>query len=185
MSRQLLPPNRTPLEAAIADALIVRADPAPLRGMADSTRCPVPFLPVLAWERCVDIESAATVQQQRALIASALPVHQVKGTIHAVRQTFRDLGLGEVEIDEGTGVFGYDGAAAFDGFASYGDPDGWAEYRVRIDKLLSVAQAEAARRILYTSTPTRCVLWGIDFTGAELIYNDMAAFDGGYSFGVA
>ncbi|MEW4338491.1 phage tail protein I [Chromobacterium vaccinii] len=185
MSRHLLPPNRTALEAALADTLVLDLDPSILRGLADSARCPAALLPWLAWERSVEQFAAAkTEAQQRALIASSVEVHRRKGTISAVRQVFRDLGLGEVQIDEGTAGYCYDGAMAYDGFASYGDPDGWAEYRVRIDKLLSVEQAAAARALLADVAPARCVLWGLDFSGAELIYNEVAAYDGKYTFGV-
>ncbi|WP_047238104.1 phage tail protein I [Chromobacterium subtsugae] len=186
MSRQLLPPNRTPLEAALADMLALDLNTTALRGLADSARCPPALLPWLAWERSVEqFDAARTEEERRALVASSVDVHRRKGTLSAVRQVFRDLGLGEVQIDEGTGGYRYDGAAAYDGFASFGDPDGWAEYRVRIDKLLSVEQAAAARALLTDIAPARCLLWGLDFGGAELIYNDMAAYDGGYTFGVA
>ncbi|QIY78344.1 phage tail protein I [Chromobacterium violaceum] len=186
MSRHLLPPNVTPLEQALADAMAPTVDPSVIATLADSARCPPAMLPWLAWERSVEqFDKARTEEQRRAMIRSSLAVHRQKGTISAVRQVFRDLGLGEVRIDEGTAGYCYDGAVAFDGFASYGDPDGWAEYRVRIDKLLSVEQAAAARALLDDVAPARCVLWGLDFSGAELIYNDMAAFDGKYTYGVA
>lgn len=186
MSRHLLPPNRTPLEAALADAGQFDLDPTPLRWLADANRCPAAFLPWLAWARSVELfDAAATEEQQRALIRSSIDVHRHKGTIGAVRQVFRTLGLGEISIDEGTNGYCYDGALSYDGFGSYDDPAGWAEYRIRIDKLLSVAQAEGARRLLSAVAPARCHLWGIDFTNAELIYNDMAAFDGSYTYGVA
>lgn len=186
MSRHLLPPNRTPLEAALADANALDLDPSPLRGLSDSARCLPAFLPWLAWERSVEnFDAAATEEQQRALIRSSLDVHRHKGTVAAVRQVFRDLGLGEISLDEGTNAYLFDGVASYDGFASYDDPTGWAEYRIRIDKLLSVAQAAAARELLADVAPVRCKLWGIDFTSAELIYNDLATFNGGYTFGVA
>lgn len=186
MSRHLLPPNVTPLEQALADAMAPTVDPSVISTLADSARCPPALLPWLAWERSVEqFDAAKTEEQQRALIRSSLDVHRRKGTLAAVRQVFRDLGLGEVTIDEGTGGYFYDGAAVYDGFPSYGDQDGWAEYRVRIDKLLSIEQANAARALLGEVAPARCWLWGLDFSGAELIYNDMAAYDGKYTFGVA
>ncbi|WP_047237349.1 phage tail protein I [Chromobacterium subtsugae] len=186
MSRHLLPPNRTALEAALADALALNLDASALRGLADSARCPAVVLPWLAWARSVEqFDAARTEAEQRALIASSFDVHRRKGTIAAMRQVFRDLGLGEVAIDEGTGGYRYDGTGAYDGFASYGDPDGWAEYRVRIDKLLSVEQAGVARALLADIAPARCMLFGLDFSAADLIYNDMASYDGAYTFGVA
>lgn len=185
MSRQLLPPNATPLETALADTLQTGINPSPLRGIADSARCPDALLPWLAWERSVEnLSAAATVPQVRALIRSSIDVHRHKGTMAAVRQVFRDTGLGEVRIDEGNNQYLADGAMTADGFCTAGDPDGWAEYRVRIDKLLDVNQAEAARRILYDIAPARCVLWGLDFTSATLIANGYAQATGKYTAGV-
>ncbi|OHX19845.1 phage tail protein I [Chromobacterium sphagni] len=185
MSRQLLPPNRTPLEAALADACALTLDPSPIRGLADSRRCPAPLLPWLAWSRSVaNFDAAATEEQQRALIASAVAVHRRKGTLSAVRQVFRDLGLGEVRINEGNHHYQADGELVADGFGTAGDPAGWPEYRVQIDKMLSLEQAAAARRILNDVTPARCVLWGLDFTGATLIANGYASANGAYTAGV-
>nr|WP_294864339.1 phage tail protein [uncultured Pseudogulbenkiania sp.] len=146
------------------------------------------LLPVLAEEYSLlddGWELAETEEAQRALLKGAIRLHRIKGTPAAIREVFRALSLGEIEIDEGTNGYCYDGSVAFDGFASYDDPAGWAEYRVRIDKLLSVRQADAVRRLLDSVAPARSLLWGIDFTNAELLYNDMAAFDGSYTYGVA
>ncbi|MEJ8675361.1 phage tail protein I [Chromobacterium amazonense] len=187
MSCQLLPPNRSALEAALADACQIDLETANLRGLADSSRCPDALLPWLAWAWSVEnLDAASTVEKQRALIRSSLDVHRHKGTVAAVRQVFRDLGYGEVVIDEGNQIFTYNGRATYDGFASYGDQlSGWAEYRVQIDKLLNIEQAQRARDILADVAPARCVLWGLDFTGAALLYNDIAAYDGNYTYGVA
>jgi phage tail P2-like protein len=186
MGRYLLPPNRTPLESAVADACHADISAEPLRGLADADRCPVALLPWLAWSRSVDsFDAAAGEERQRALIRQSIDIHRRKGTVAAVRDVFRALGLGEVAIDQGTNGYCYDGAATYDGFASYDNPAGWAEYRVAVDKLLSVQQAEAARAVLADVAPVRCVLWGIDFSAANLIYNDEAVFDGSYTYGVA
>ncbi|OQS30392.1 phage tail protein I [Chromobacterium violaceum] len=185
MSRQLLPPNATPLEAALADTLQTHINPSPLRGIADSARCPDALLPWLAWERSVEnLSAAATVPQMRALIRSSIEVHRRKGTLAAVRQVFRDLDLGEVRIDEGNNRYMANGDMTADGFCTAGAPDGWAEYRVRIDKMLDVDQAAAARRVLNDIAPARCVLWGLDFTGATLIANGYAQANGKYTAGV-
>lgn len=185
MSRHLLPPNVTPLEQALADAMAPAVDPSVIGTIADSARCPAPLLPWLAWERSVEqFDAAKTEEQQRALIRSSLDVHRRKGTLSAVRQVFRDLDLGEVKIDEGNHKYLADGAMTADGFCTAGDPDGWAEYRVRIDKMLSVDQATVARGILSEIAPARCVLWGLDFTGATLIANGYALANGQYTAGV-
>lgn len=184
--RSLLPPNQNAIENALALSRRPAVDPSALRYLSDAAHCPAPLLPWLAWARSVDrFEAATTEEQQRAVIASSISVHRRKGTVAAVRQVFRDLGLGEVTIDEGANGHSYDGSVSYDGFANYDDVSGWAEYRVQIDKLLSVEQAVLAREILADVAPVRCHLWGLDFTGAELLYNNLAAYDGSYTYGVA
>lgn len=185
MSRALLPPNRTPLEAAAADATTLVLDPTPLRWIADSTRCPAPLLPWLAWERSVEgFDAAINEEQQRELIRQSISVHRRKGTVSAVRDVFRALGLGEVWILEGNHRYLADNTLVADGFGTGGDPNGWVEYRVQIDKLLSVEQANTARAVLADVARANSVLWGIDFTGATLIANGYAIADGAYSAGV-
>lgn len=94
MSRHLLPPNRTPLESALADACAVDLDVSSLRGLADSARCPAALLPWLAWSMSVDSwDQALTEPQQRALIRSSVPIHQRKGTAGAVRRAMAALGV--------------------------------------------------------------------------------------------
>jgi phage tail P2-like protein len=185
MSRALRPPNRTALEAALADVTTPDLDPTPLRWLSDSTRCPVALLPWLAWERSVEgFDAAINEEQQRELIRQSISVHRRKGTVSAVRDVFRALGLGEVQILEGNQHYLADGTLVADGFGTAGDPDGWVEYRVQIDKLLSVAQSNTARAVLADVAPARSVLWGIDFTGASLIANGFAIADGTYTAGV-
>ncbi|MBN3005584.1 phage tail protein I [Chromobacterium alkanivorans] len=185
MSRALLPPNRTPLEAALADATTLALNPTALRWTSDSSRCPVALLPWLAWERSVEgFDAAINEEQQRELIRQSISVHRRKGTVSAVRDVFRALGLGEVVIQEGNNHYIADGTLTADGFGTAGDPDGWVEYRVQIDKLLSVEQANTARAVLADVAPARSVLWGIDFTGASLIANGFAIADGAYTAGV-
>ncbi|KMJ54905.1 phage tail protein [Vogesella sp. EB] len=185
MSRYLLPPNRTPFEAALADATFLDVDVTQLRGIADSTRSPAAQLPWLAWERSVEnFDDAINEEQQRNLIKNSISVHRRKGTVSAVRDVFRSLGLGEVVIQEGNHHYIADGTLTADGFGTGGDPDGWVEYRVQIDKLLSVEQSRVARAVLADVAPARSVLWGIDFTGASLIANGLAIADGSYTAGV-
>lgn len=185
MSRHLLPPNRTAFEAALADATHLDVDVTRLRGIGDSTRAPAALLPWLAWERSVEnFDAAINEEQQRELIKTSIRVHRRKGTVSAVREVFRALGLGEVQILEGNHHYLADGTLTADGFGTAGDPDGWVEYRVQIDKLLSVEQSHIAHAVLADVAPARSVLWGIDFTGASLIANGIAIADGSYTAGV-
>lgn len=100
MSRHLLPNNRTPLEAALADSCALTLDTTPLRGLADSARCPAELLPWLAWAMSVESWSeAADEKQRRALIRQSIPIHKHKGTAGAVRRAMAALGV-SVEFKE-------------------------------------------------------------------------------------
>ncbi|MEG0858976.1 MAG: phage tail protein I [Pseudomonas sp.] len=86
----LLPHNATPLEQALEAACDLGIDPQIIRGVADSQRCPANFLPWLAWAMKVDgWEAADTEEQQRELIREAIPIHQTKGTVGAVRRVLK------------------------------------------------------------------------------------------------
>lgn len=83
----LLPLNATSLERALEIACDLGIDPAIIRGVADSARCPENFLPWLAWGMKVDgWEATETEEQRRALINQSIPVHKTKGTVGAVRR---------------------------------------------------------------------------------------------------
>lgn len=91
---QLLPSNSTPLERALATACDLGIDPEIIRGVADSARCPVDFLPWLAWAMSVDgWEAADTEDQQRALIRESIPIHKHKGTVGAIRRVLKAVGI--------------------------------------------------------------------------------------------
>lgn len=91
---QLLPHNSTQLERALATACDLGIDPEIIRGVADSARCPVNFLPWLAWAMSVEgWEAADTEEQQRALIRQSIPIHKHKGTVGAIRRVLKAVGV--------------------------------------------------------------------------------------------
>jgi phage tail P2-like protein len=91
---QLLPHNSTPLERALATAGDLGVDPEIIRGVADSARCPVDFLPWLAWAMSVEgWDAAETEEQQRALIRQSIPIHKHKGTVGAIRRVLKAVGV--------------------------------------------------------------------------------------------
>ncbi|MCG9077109.1 phage tail protein I [Laribacter hongkongensis] len=94
MNRHLLPPNRTALESALADAMALDADPAVLATLWDADACPAAWLPWLAWALSVEEwESATTEAQQRALIRQSVPRHRHKGVPGSIVDTLDSLGL--------------------------------------------------------------------------------------------
>lgn len=101
---QLLPSRSTELERATATALALGLDPTAIRGIADSARCPVDFLPWLAWAMSVEgWEAADSDKQQRALIRESIPVHKRKGTVGAVRRVLKAVGV-NAEFKEWTQI---------------------------------------------------------------------------------
>jgi phage tail P2-like protein len=96
----LLPPNATPLERALFKASEPDVNPTPLSWLADASRCPVSFLPWLAWERSVDgWDEALTEGPRRTLISRSIEIHKHKGTAGAVRRALGALGV-SVEFKE-------------------------------------------------------------------------------------
>lgn len=105
---KLLPPNATPLEVRTATALAaVDALPIPIRDYWNPDKCPAPLLPYLAAEVSVDgWELAESDDARRALIKSAIALHQKRGTPWAIREVIRRLGFGEVALVEGVAFAG-------------------------------------------------------------------------------
>ncbi|TKD40705.1 phage tail protein I [Azotobacter chroococcum] len=97
----LLPPNSTALERAVAEVGASAADlPVPIRELWDPDTCPLALLPWLAWAWSVDEWSDAwSEQQKRDTVRQALPVQRIKGTIGAVRKAVAALGF-PVEVQE-------------------------------------------------------------------------------------
>lgn len=91
----LLPPSASALERAVAEACAVIGDiPAPVRESWSPENCPTHLLPWLAWAFGVEGWSEAwTEDQKRAAITMSLPVKRTKGTIGAVLDVIRALGL--------------------------------------------------------------------------------------------
>ena len=185
MSHDLLPPNATALDSALATATEFDLPTSGLRGIGASGTCPAPALPWLAWERSVEnFDAAATEEKQRALIRSSLFVHQHKGTVAAVREVFRLLGLGEVTIEAGRSGFKRDGSRRRADFYKRGTrADNWAEYRVICYSLLTVQQAATARQLLADIAPASRHLHSIDFSHAALVRNGYGKRNGSYSRG--
>lgn len=92
---ELLPPNSTALERAVALVGAAATDlPVILRSLWNPETCPVELLPWLAWAWSVDDWSDAwSERQQRDTIKASFAVHRIKGTIGAVRTAVAALGF--------------------------------------------------------------------------------------------
>lgn len=83
----LLPPNATELERALAEATArLGSLPVPVRTVWNPQTCPAPLLPWLAWAFSVDDWVGLSEAQRRALIAASYRIHRRKGTVSAVRE---------------------------------------------------------------------------------------------------
>jgi phage tail P2-like protein len=130
-------------------------------------------------------ELASTETAQCNMIKAAVEIHQHKGTPWAIKQIFVLLGLGDAEIQEGRSGYRRDGTMHRDGFPVRGDhPLRWAEYRIRLNRLLTVQQAAMAKKLLANIAPARCQLVEINFSSAALIRNGFAVRDGSYTRGI-
>lgn len=90
----LLPPGSSALERRLAKACSGISDlNVPLRDLWNPWKCPVKFLPYLAWAFSVDRwEEAWTDTEKRRAVSDAFWIHQRKGTVAAVRRVIETLG---------------------------------------------------------------------------------------------
>lgn len=103
MSKHILPPNATKLERALAAAASMQHTPEVIKTLADSQRCPVEFLPWLAWAMSVDEwQDDWPEARKRAAVRSAVELHRKKGTPWAVLRALAVHGFDDCEIIEYT-----------------------------------------------------------------------------------
>lgn len=97
----VLPPNATTLERALAKATKRFADIPPMHAAVwDPDQCPEHLLPMLAWAHSLDDWSAQwPAHVKRARIRSAIEVHRRKGTIGSLRSVVQSFG-GSIAIKE-------------------------------------------------------------------------------------
>ncbi|EML0958865.1 phage tail protein I [Klebsiella pneumoniae] len=94
MSNSLLPPGSSALERRLAQACSGIGDlSVPLRDLWNPWKCPVKFLPYLAWAFSVDRwEEEWPEIEKRQAVSDAFWIHQRKGTVAAVRRVIETLG---------------------------------------------------------------------------------------------
>ncbi|HFS6024373.1 phage tail protein I [Raoultella ornithinolytica] len=94
MSSSLLPPGSSALERRLAQACSGISDlNVPLRDLWNPWRCPVKFLPYLAWAFSVDSwDENWSEAEKRSVIGEAFWLHQRKGTVAALRRVIEKMG---------------------------------------------------------------------------------------------
>ncbi|GAA3588832.1 phage tail protein I [Gibbsiella greigii] len=90
----LLPPASSTLERQAAQACAgISALAVPLRDLWSPDRCPLKFLPYLAWAFSVDRwDEQWTEAEKRQAVRDAFYIHRRKGTVAAMRRVIENLG---------------------------------------------------------------------------------------------
>ena len=187
MTRSLMPPNASGLDLAIETVALSAMDlEVPLADLWSTSQCPATVLPYLAWALSVDEwRSDWSVERQREVVAVAIELQRRKGTPWAIRRTLDVLGYGTATLIERFGANLHGGEVTRDGSERYARADHWAEYRVILDRPITLSQADRLRRILAMVAPACCHLKALDFKQALNLYNNTVIRDGAFSRGVA
>ena len=186
MRDALLPANQTPLETALATVMAPQVNPEVLRTLWDADRCPLAWLPWLAWALAVDgWELAESEDAKRALIRGSLALHRKKGTPWAVREVIHRLGFGEVELVEGRLARRRDGSVTRNGDYVHGRSNAWAEYIVKLRQPVTRDQADKLRAMLERYAPARSLLVSLDYSAVPIRHNGTANRNGQYNRGSA
>ena len=187
MTLHLLPPNASDVEIAVSLAT-ARIDDmsAPARLMWDPATVPAAFLPWLAWSLSVDNWDPTWPENvQRMFIAASVEIHRIKGTKRAIQRALDSIGFGDAVILEFYGIDFYDGAYTYNGARTYAVADEWADYRLILNRPVSVAQSDVVRRLLNNVAPARCRLAALDFTQALNLYAGTTSYNGSFTCGPA
>lgn len=89
-----LSPGSSALERRAAEACAVGMDlSVPLRDLWNPARCPVKFLPYLAWAFSVDRwDEDWPEAEKRKAVSDAFYIHRRKGTVAAIRRVIENMG---------------------------------------------------------------------------------------------
>lgn len=182
-----LPLSSGRAEKALAVGMLAASEiPVPIRQLWNPETCPAVALPWLAWALSVDEWDASwTEETKRRVVAESVTIHRQKGTIAGVRRALLAADLGDAEIIERFGVKYYDGTVPRNGTVNRAAADHWAEYRVILQRRVSLAQAQFARRIIEAVAPARSHLKELDYRRALALYGDRLPRNGTYSRGAA
>jgi phage tail P2-like protein len=171
----LLPPNATSQERDMANTVARISDvPVPVRDVWNVQTCPSAILPWLAWSD----------DTKRAVIASSISLHRIKGTVASVKRALAVAGYPGAQIIEGVGKFNCDGTFNCDGLEFCGDPLKWAWFRVTLPTPISNSQAAQVKRIIAQTAPARCQLEVLDFQLVAALCDGEFFCDGTFNLGV-
>ncbi len=176
----LLPPNRTAAESALAETVGRLSNvPIPIRPLIDPAACPAHVLPWLAWAWSLDDwDPAWTEAQQRAAVAASVDVHRHKGTIGAVKRAVTALGF-DAEVREWWATRPQGSPYTFE-LEVHGGQTGWsAADLARLQKVVS--SAKNLRSHMTTVAPVVTAKPGPHVAAVAGMGNDVAVQFGGYN----
>ncbi|OSC45572.1 phage tail protein I, partial [Klebsiella pneumoniae] len=168
MNKNLLPQGASSLERRLVDTSASVSDlSVPLRDLWNPLKCPVKFLPYLAWAFSVDRwEESWSEEEKRREVSEAFWSHQRKGTVAAIRRVVERLGY-SMSIEEWWQVA--DPAGTFRMDIDLNDV-GITETMVReLERLIGDAKP-ASRHIAQLTLAARTQ--GAAFTGAAVFDGD-------------
>lgn len=189
--KTILPLNSSPLQralAAVSNDVLLKLDTEVIRQSKDPVRCEAKMLPWLAWENSIgDAEGwrfAESEHQKRRLVQGYIEKHALKGTPYVIRQLFRDMELGEIDIVEKVKALDWSGSAEFSGDYYFGGSAGdWACYGIKIHRPITNVQAEILKEMLAELAPARCKLIYLSYRDSPIFWNGEVNFDGSFNFG--
>ena len=184
----LLPPDNTGAAERAIEQVAARAAlfGDVIRPLWRPDDCPEHLLPWLAWSLSVDSwEPGWTEEARREVVRQSVWVHRHKGTIGSIRRALIAAGYGDATVIERFANNRHDGLTPRIGTHTYGSPDHWAEYRVRLARPITNAQAEIVRGILADVAPARCHLKSLDFQSVAYLHDGVVRRDGSVNYGAA
>lgn len=198
MNNSLMATGSSVLEQRAAEACAVISDlSVPLRDLWNPWKCPVKFLPYLAWAFSVDRwEESWSEVEKRQEISDAFWIHQRKGTISAIRFVIEKMGY-SISIDEWWQVA--DPAGTFRLEVDINDigltPSMLSDLNRLIDETKPVSRHMAQMNIavkvrgdIHTGTALCCgeiiSIYPEDYEPEEnIIYNGVIFHDGDFNYG--
>lgn len=143
------------------------------------------YMPLLAGKWSVTGDDgmmlADSQDNKKALIAKAVELHRHKGTAWAIREVLRQLGFGEVEIDEGLKARTYEHTLV----QQIPSHERWAYYSLRLTQPITNDQAQLIRKTIRSFAPARCILAVLDYKAVQIRYNNKVRYNAQYNHGSA
>ena len=173
------------LGAGVMDNILVSIKP--IEDIFNSKKCEAKYLPLLAFANGVDIwKDSFTETDKRNLISISRRLHKLKGTVWAMQEILKALGMASDEepadIKEGLTIL-RDGSHKYNGVYNHGDKSKWRYYTINLAKPVTIKKGLAARELLEQYAPKRSILKTITYS--KLNAHDGTIYrDGSYTYGI-